>query len=94
MKKDVELRASEANIGAYLGRIASGIIPGVGAERYSFKLDKEGFRDGVFKTPDGEKLMNGAEKMVSKMEVLSRHAVNIKKFKIVTKDRLNILEEL
>jgi hypothetical protein len=77
----VSLKAYEDTLGKYLERVANGVHNDVGEPKHAFKLNEPGFFEGNFKTPDAEKLKQGVEKLIGKMEIISRHAVSLKKFK-------------
>ena len=80
-------------MGVYLDRISQGVSKDVGEEKHIFKLNDEGFMKLTFQTPDGEKLKSGVEKLIGKMEIISRHAINQKKFKKSAAKRIKDLED-
>lgn len=65
----------------------------VGDPEHVFKLNEPGFLDSNFKTHDGEQLKNGVEKVIGKMEIISRFANRQNKFKTTANKRLKQLEE-
>lgn len=93
VKNEVALKAGESNLGRYLERIASGVHKDVGDPEHIFKLNEPGFLESNFKTPDGDKLKKGVEKVIAKMEVISNFAKQQKKFKTSANNRIHALEE-
>lgn len=93
VKNEVALKAGESNLGRYLERIASGVHKDVGNPEHIFKLNEPGFLESNFKTPDGDKLKKGVEKVIAKMEVISNFAKQQKKFKTLANNRIHALEE-
>jgi hypothetical protein len=81
LTQEVALKAYEHSLGKYLERVANGVHNDIGDPKHVFKLNEPGFFESNFKTPDGEKLKLGVEKLIGKMEIISRHALSQKRFK-------------
>ena len=75
-------------MGQYLERISQGISKHLGKRPYIFKLDEPLFMQHQFQTKDGHILKGGVEKLIEKMEIISRHLINCTKFNEKAEERL------
>ena len=80
-------------MGKSLERISLGISKKLGERPHAFKLDDPTFLQEDTLDAEGMILKDGVEKLVEKMEILSKHCINQKKFKLNAKSRIDSLEQ-
>ena len=90
---EVKLRATELTMGKYLERISQAVHKDVGERPHVFKLDEPSFLQNEFQTPHGVNLKNGVEKVIEKMEIISKASLFQKRFKKNAEVRIKTLEE-
>ena len=83
---------TNVTMGKSLERISLGIPKELGKRPHAFKLDDPTFLIEETLDEEGKILKGGVEQVIEKMEIVSKHCLNQKKFKLNAQQRINKLE--